>query len=169
MPTPALLPFELVLYFECFACSSVVLIIGEQWKCVSQRQISKPFKTHLLEKVVWRWRARSRKLQTRTTFANFPHWRHLTFYISTTFLNFSHPSLSLLWLWQRPSTALLTQGQSLPALLGGVEELAPKSELLHLIFRKFVLAQTPAITIWEVSRNGTEILRKTFVSCSTSK
>ena len=42
MPAPALLPFELVLYFECFACSSVVLIIGEQWKCVSQRQISKP-------------------------------------------------------------------------------------------------------------------------------
>ena len=101
MSAPALLPFELVFYFECFACSSVVLIIGEQWKCVSQRQISKTFKTHLLEKVVWRWRSRSRKLQTWTTFANFPHWRHLTFYISTTSLNFSHPAL--LWLWQRPS------------------------------------------------------------------
>ena len=169
MSAPALLPFELVLYFECFACSSVVLITGEQWKCVSQWQISKPFKTHLLEKVVWRWRARSRKLQTWTTFANFPHWRHLTFYISTTFLNFPHPSLSLLWLWERPFTALLTQGQSLPAGQGGVEELAPKSELLHLIFRKFVLAQTPAITIWEVSRNGREILHKTFVSRSSSK
>ena len=65
--------------------------------------------------------------------------------------------------------AAATQGQSLPAGQGGVEELAPESELLHLIFRKFVLAQTPAITIWEVSRNGTEILRKTFVSRSTSK
>ena len=168
MPAFVQLPFELVLYFECFVCCSVFFHSWamEMW---SQRQISKPFKTHLLEKVVWRWRARSRKLQTRTTFANFPHWRHLTFYISTTFLNFSHPALSLLWLWQRPSTALLTQGQSLPAWQGGVEELALKSELLHLIFRKFVLAQTPKITIWEVSRNGTEILRKTFVSRSTSE
>ena len=45
MPAPAPLPFELVLYFECFACSSVVLIIGEQWKCVSQptfQNLSKP-------------------------------------------------------------------------------------------------------------------------------
>ena len=42
---------------------------------------------------------------------------------------------------------------------GGIEEVVRKSER-HLISRKFVLAQTATITIWELSQNpGTKILR----------
>ena len=55
-----------------------------------------------------------------------------------------------------------------PKILMSVTKLQPAAafrnlcvKVKHLISRKFVLAQTATITIWELSQNGTQILRRT--------
>ena len=80
-------------------------------------------------------------------------------------VNLSFYTLAFLWLWQRLYCWCSPQDFDVCDEVGIMESVAPFRNLCvkvkHLISRKFVLAQTATITIWELSQNGTKILRRT--------